>query len=65
MQAAVSDFVVWEPGETLTCALCTRERGGADPPGPWQRHYNSARRRIPIFHYSPMSPVGYLEYFHP
>jgi hypothetical protein len=61
----VSDFVVWEPGETLVCALCGRERGGSDPPGPWFRHQPSARRRIPIFHVSAhgyVATVGYLEY---
>ena len=43
------DFVHWEPGLSVACALCGIERGGADPPGPWQRHYGSARRRMRIF----------------
>ena len=42
------DFVTWEPGETLTCVLCGHKRGGDDPPGNWQRHYGTARRRIPV-----------------
>ena len=57
------DFVVWEPGETLTCVLCGRERGGTDPPGPWFRHQPSHRRRIPIF--QGPATVGYLEYVYP
>ena len=67
MEAAVSDFVVWEPGETLTCIICKRERGGADPPGPWFRHQPSNRRRIPIFHVRNrwVAAVGYLEYVNP
>jgi hypothetical protein len=40
------------------------ERGGADPPGPWQRHYDSARRRIPIW--GPAGgQLGYLVYVNP
>ena len=60
------DFVVWEPGQVLICALCNRERGGDDPPGNWQRHYGSARRRVPIFGGSeigmPDQILGYLVY---
>jgi hypothetical protein len=59
----VSDFVIWGPGETLTCILCGNVRGGVDPPGPWQRHYGSARRRVPIF--GNHSILGYLEYINP
>jgi hypothetical protein len=67
MEAAVRDFMVWEPGQTLICALCEGERGGDDPPGPWFRHQPSARRRIPIFHQGEWSmPImGYLEYVYP
>lgn len=72
MEAAVSDFVIWEPGETVICVLCNRERGGDDPPGNWFRHQPSARRRIPIFHAEQMPwgrladrCLGYLEYIHP
>lgn len=64
MEAAVRDFVLWEPGETLTCVLCGRVRGGDDPPGPWFRHQPSARRRMPI--YGPHGSVlGYMEYIYP
>lgn len=57
----MSDLVIWEPGETVICVLCERERGGDDPPGPWFRHSPSQRRRIPIF--SKYNTVlGYLEY---
>jgi hypothetical protein len=62
MQAAVSDFVDWEPGKAVVCVLCGRERGGADPPGPWIRNRQTHRRRMPIFHWSPLYPLGYLEY---
>lgn len=67
MEAAVSDFVLWEPGETVTCVLCGKERGGDDPPGPWHRHQPSARRRIPIFHAQGrwIARVGYMEYIYP
>lgn len=67
MEAAVSDFVTWEPGQTVICVLCGGERGGDDPPGPWQRHYGSARRRVPIFHVQGpwVATVGYLEYVSP
>jgi hypothetical protein len=60
----VSDFVIWEPGETVTCVLCERERGGDDPPGNWFRHRPSHRRRVPIF--GPFGSVlGHLEYVDP
>jgi hypothetical protein len=58
----VSDFVTWEPGETVICVLCGRERGGGDPPGRWMRHRPSQRRRIPIFGEVPGRALGYLEY---
>ncbi len=58
----MSDFVVWEPGETLFCVLCNGERGGSDPPGRWFRHHPSQRRRVPIFGPFPGSVVGYMEY---
>ena len=59
----MSDFVIWEPGETMTCVLCGRERGGSDPPGYWMRHRPSNRRRIPIFGMRGwLVPMGYLEY---
>jgi hypothetical protein len=48
-QDAINDFVMWEPGDYVTCALCDFERGGDDPPGPWIRHLPSNRRRIRIF----------------
>lgn len=59
----MSDFVVWEPGETVICILCGGERGGDDPPGNWIRHRPSHRRRIPIF--GPHgSTLGHMEYIH-
>jgi hypothetical protein len=58
-------MVLWEPGETLICAICERERGGDDPPGPWFRHRPSHRRRIVIFHRNPLLPMGHLEYIWP
>lgn len=61
MEDAVSDFAVWEPGETVLCVLCNCERGGDDPPGPWFRHQPSQRRRIAIFG-DRMRPLGYLVY---
>jgi len=63
----VRDFVGWEPGYTIICVLCNGERGGEDPPGPWQRHYGSNRRRIPIYgppHSEGDSILGYMEYIH-
>lgn len=60
----MSDFVIWEPGQITICVLCSGERGGADPPGPWIRHRPSARRRIPIFG-PPGTVLGYLEYVNP
>jgi hypothetical protein len=45
----VRDLIVWEPGQTLICVLCGRERGGDDPPRNWIRHRPSHRRRIPIW----------------
>jgi hypothetical protein len=57
----VRDFVQWEPDHTAFCVLCKTERGGADPPGPWQRHYGSARRRLPIFGEAG-SILGYFTY---
>ena len=55
------DFVHWEPKHTVFCVLCSTERGGKDPPGPWQRHYGSARRRIPIL--GPFGSIlGYFTY---
>jgi hypothetical protein len=57
----VSDLITWEPGETLVCVLCERERGGADPPGSWFRHRPSRRRRIPIFG-PELEVLGHLEY---
>jgi hypothetical protein len=63
MEAAVSDFVIWEPGETVICVLCNRERGGDDPPGNWMRHRPSQRRRIPIFG-ERWGTLGYMEYIH-
>lgn len=62
------DLVLWEPGETLICAICGIERGGADPPGPWFRHRPSHRRRIPIYKadgWATGVPMGYLEYIWP
>lgn len=60
----MSDFVVWEPGLTTICMLCNGERGGDDPPGRWQRHVPTQRRRIPIW--GPHGSVlGYLEFVHP
>ena len=56
------DFVTWEPGLVVTCALCGKERGGADPPGPWTRRYRDGRRRIPIVSYAPNCALGYMEY---
>jgi hypothetical protein len=57
----VRDLIVWEPGQTLFCVLCERERGGADPPGNWTRHRPSQRRRMPIW--GPGDAVlGHLEY---
>lgn len=63
----MSDFIVWEPGETVICVLCGKERGGADPPGPWTRNYSTGRRRVPILRFQigmPPATVGYMEYFH-
>ena len=60
----MSDFIVWEPGETVICVLCGKERGGADPPGPWTRHYNAGRRRVPIYGAEGRFVLGYMEYFH-
>ena len=65
MEDAVSDFVVWEPGETVVCILCNRQRGGDNPPGNWQREYDTNRRRVPIygeriFPWSP--PLGFMEW---
>jgi hypothetical protein len=70
MEAAVCDFVDWEPGSTVICVLCKAERGGVDPPGPWFRHRPSHRRRIPIFdgrfdRIIPHRALGYLEYVSP
>ena len=59
----MSDFVLWEPGETVICVLCGRERGGEDPPGNWMRHRPGRRRRIPIFGPN-RSILGHLEYVH-
>jgi hypothetical protein len=59
----VSDLLIWEPGETLICVLCERERGGADPPGPWFRHWPSRRQRVPIFG-AGLEVLGYLEYLY-
>lgn len=64
MEAAVSDFVVWEPGLTVVCVLCNGERGGDDPPGPWFRHRPSQRRRVPIFDAAGPGIMGYLCYVH-
>jgi hypothetical protein len=65
MKDAVSDFIDWEPGYSVICVLCNRERGGGDPPGPWMRHRPSQRRRIPIFDACDgRNPMGYLEYIH-
>jgi hypothetical protein len=55
-------MVMWEPGETLICAICQGERGGADPPGPWFRRRPGDVRRIPIFQRTPLLPLGYMEY---
>lgn len=67
MEAAVSDLVKWEPGETIICVLCDREHGGDDPPGPWFRHRPTHRRRIPIFdtQHGWRTPLGYLVYVMP
>jgi hypothetical protein len=67
MEAAVSDFVIWEPGETVMCVLCGRERGGDDPPGNWMRHRPSQRRRVPIFGvgaFDRLVVLGHMEYVH-
>lgn len=65
MEDAVSDFVEWEPGMTIICALCEHERGGDDPPRPWQRNYKTHRRRIGIYDAGDARwPMGYLEYIH-
>jgi len=64
MEDAVSDFVIWEPGETVICMICDGERGGGDPPGNWFRHRPSHRRRIPIFGPG-RSILGHLEYIRP
>ena len=51
----------------MICVLCGKERGGADPPGPWTRNYSTGRRRVPILHFQigmPPATVGYMEYFH-
>lgn len=61
VEAAIRDLLNWEPGGTLICVLCERERGGADPPGPWFRHRPSRRRREPIFGEN-LEVLGYLEY---
>jgi hypothetical protein len=58
-------MVIWEPGETLWCAICQCERGGADPPGPWFRHSPSHRRRVPIYQGRSRLPVGYLVLIRP